>query len=636
VNIEHHSRGLRVRNVQTPTGVVALLRPVAEQLLKNGVISGDLDGELHAADAMTVKAAVMQGAGVCDFCSAPGPSRGFDVPDFQMDDFSGIESTGGWAACDTCAALIDKDNRKGLLQRSIDTAAFPKFTHSALKELHSRFWRGMDQMVDVTATAKAVVDIIAGTIPEDIDRQFPTPLPKIPKDIRKAGVQRELKFTDEEMTLLEKGQVSSSMARRLLEWKAAGKSKLAPELVKGRAPLVDDGIPHWQRALDMKFLAHKELKAKLDEAVATPWKQQSHLIRLRNQGFFDDVRWLREARAYSFNAETIAAIREASLRLPTDVALSEIDFPNTGAGWFYFAEPLPISASPASSDRVHALLWGWESQAGYEVALPDDIVAKLSEVDQGQLADYHKRAAEGEPARMLYTEQTIKQLGKILRSIGVTPEQLDGWSKKVEVDPALVFSAYVIDHKGQYLKPGTISPSTRFYWRFTCTLDEMLDRNGKSWDVSYGPGSEQEGAHYVMDKEATLRCVGELARFFAMACVWFKQTVATTPPQLTQENGHVERHARKRMMHEHKLTEPPQVRVVALRKSARVAREDAPAEQQEGAREYHCRWVVTGHPRRQVCGPGRKDRKLIWIETHIAGPDDKPLRTRETVYAVIR
>lgn len=638
MNVEHHMKGLRVRHVQTPTGTIALLRPVAEKLLAEGVISGSLDGELHAADAMTVKAAVLAGRGVCDFCSAPGPSRDFDVPDFEMDDFSGIESTGGWAACDTCAALIDKDNRKGLLQRSIETAAFPKFTHGALKELHARFWKGMDQMVDVSATAKAIADTVNGTIPDDIDRQFPTRLPKIPRDIRKEAVKRELRFTDEEVELLMQGKVSSSMAKRMLAWKQAGKSALLPEFVKQRPPLADL-TPHWQRAIETKLAAYETLKRMIDEAHpgvlgldAASIKKMKRRRELVNMGFMDDVQWLHDAQAYSFNAETIAAIREAAQSIPADTALSEINFPHTGSGWFYFADPLPIPASPIANDTVHALLWGWESTVAYNVTLPDELIARLTETEMQEIAKLHASAERDDGVAVLYTPQTLAKLKAMLSRLGTTPEQLESWTTKVDADPALVFSAYVIDERGQYMKRGEISPSTRFYWRFSNSIEEMLERNGRSWDVSYGEGSEHAGEVGVMGRAETLRCVEQLARFFAMACVWFTQTV----PVLTKEPGHVERHARKRIMHDHKLAEPPTVRVVALRKSLRVPSGEAPAERREGAREYHCRWIVKGHPRRQVCGPGRKDRKLIWIEAHPAGPDDKPLRTRETVYAVVR
>ena len=69
--------------IQTPTGPLALATPVAVQLLKNGVISGDLHGVLHATDAAIVKSAIMAIA-ICDFCSAPGATVAFDVPDFDM------------------------------------------------------------------------------------------------------------------------------------------------------------------------------------------------------------------------------------------------------------------------------------------------------------------------------------------------------------------------------------------------------------------------------------------------------------------------------------------------------------------------------------------------------------------------
>jgi hypothetical protein len=123
--------------------------------------------------------------------------------------------------------------------------------------------------------------------------------------------------------------------------------------------------------------------------------------------------------------------------------------------------------------------------------------------------------------------------------------------------------------------------------------------------------------------------------------VWFRQTVPGEPkkkitPKLTQEPGHVERHARKRYQREFKLPETPTVQVVALRKTARTPVEDAPADRAASAREYHCRWIVQGHARLQACGPGRKDRKLIWIDPHPAGPADKPLKIKTKVYAVIR
>lgn len=43
-------------------------------------------------------------------------------------------------------------------------------------------------------------------------------------------------------------------------------------------------------------------------------------------------------------------------------------------------------------------------------------------------------------------------------------------------------------------------------------------------------------------------------------------------------------------------------------------------------REY--RWQVRGHWRMQPYGPGRTLRRKVWIEEHVAGPDDKPIKPR--------
>lgn len=102
--------------IVTPSGPLTLLRPAAARLLADGVISGTLDGTLHAADATTVKAAIMA-TNVCDFCSGPGALKVYDVPDFGLSlipgSAGGGRSTGGWAACETCQGLIEADKRPG-------------------------------------------------------------------------------------------------------------------------------------------------------------------------------------------------------------------------------------------------------------------------------------------------------------------------------------------------------------------------------------------------------------------------------------------------------------------------------------------------------------------------------------------
>lgn len=652
--------GKRIVVIDSPTGAISVVRPVAEKLLAEGVISGEIEGKLTARDITAVKAAVLGHAGVCDFCSAPGPSDGFDVPDFAMTsgamspDGRPVMSTGGWAACETCAALVRANKRKDLLERSLQSMAFSKFTKPALAELHGQFWDGYDAMTGVATTHRAIVDLIEGKLPSELDPDFVAR--DSPRAHRINVIKSEFSFSDDEIGLLLEGKATTGMAARMMEWKKRGRTMLLSERVKPRPPLIGD-VPHWQAALDAKVQAYVNVKKMISAPQPHEFfkdgidlqdpGQVQHVMKLaeqrrleREMGFGDDLRALQSAQVYSFNAETTAAIREAAKTIPHETKLSELELPAVGAGWFYFAEPLPIVASNVVSDRVHALLWGWDGVGETTtLRLSDEMFMRLPKPDQERLAALAKHGtAEDVPI----TDDDVKWLGPALRKAGFTQAELDARTeRKRQVNPAIVFSAYVRDEKGHYFDAGDIAPSTRFFWRANDTFHEMLKKNAQAWRAAYGPGSEREHHRYVMGEEPTLQCVGELAIFFAMACTWFKQTVAANgktkkPPVLEQTEGAIEGKKKRDAQNEMKLAKLPPVHVVALRKSAATERTEPAGEHVPGSREYHCRWIVHGHPRRQPCGPGRKDRKLIWIEAHPAGPADKPLRTRETVYAVIR
>lgn len=72
------------------------------------------------------------------------------------------------------------------------------------------------------------------------------------------------------------------------------------------------------------------------------------------------------------------------------------------------------------------------------------------------------------------------------------------------------------------------------------------------------------------------------------------------------------------------------VRIVNVRRRATDAeREPLPAG--GSGRTYTRRWIVEGFWRQQACGPGWKDHRPLFIESHVRGPKDKPLIVRETV-----
>lgn len=73
---------------------------------------------------------------------------------------------------------------------------------------------------------------------------------------------------------------------------------------------------------------------------------------------------------------------------------------------------------------------------------------------------------------------------------------------------------------------------------------------------------------------------------------------------------------------------PNAVRVVRIRDRANTPHREQPTE-----RSYQVRWTVRGHWRNQWY-PSRDEHRPVWINPHIKGPQDAPLRTGDTVHVL--
>lgn len=111
-----------------------------------------------------------------------------------------------------------------------------------------------------------------------------------------------------------------------------------------------------------------------------------------------------------------------------------------------------------------------------------------------------------------------------------------------------------------------------------------------------------------------------------IAALW---TLAQTPSLVDVERAELPRAARRES---ERLGLDPGVRVVRLRRQVR----DGAPRTSTGTVDWKHRWVVGSHWRRQAYGPGRSLRKLIFVHEFIKGPDDRPLKTPETVKAWVR
>lgn len=104
-------------------------------------------------------------------------------------------------------------------------------------------------------------------------------------------------------------------------------------------------------------------------------------------------------------------------------------------------------------------------------------------------------------------------------------------------------------------------------------------------------------------------------------------TVMNQPIADTREER-VDRATTRRMV---RMKIPPTVTVVTLRRPANPHQQD-----EEGHIEWQHHWIVRGHPRWQPSGPGRQERRLIWISPHFRGNLDAPLHQTDKVYRVSR
>lgn len=72
------------------------------------------------------------------------------------------------------------------------------------------------------------------------------------------------------------------------------------------------------------------------------------------------------------------------------------------------------------------------------------------------------------------------------------------------------------------------------------------------------------------------------------------------------------------------------VTVVQLRRSESSRRRG------ESTVEWTHRWMVRGHWRWQAHGEGRQERRRMWIDGYVKGPEDTPLRTPKKIYNIKR
>ena len=115
--------------------------------------------------------------------------------------------------------------------------------------------------------------------------------------------------------------------------------------------------------------------------------------------------------------------------------------------------------------------------------------------------------------------------------------------------------------------------------------------------------------------------INEDRRFLAAFCLLTQQDNVTTVVE-----QHPGRHVVKRLTRKKSREPEARVRLVNIH-----APRHAPSEGGHRDVEWTRRWLVRGHWRQVPCGPGKTQRRPVYVMPFIKGPEDKPLIINEVV-----
>lgn len=130
----------------------------------------------------------------------------------------------------------------------------------------------------------------------------------------------------------------------------------------------------------------------------------------------------------------------------------------------------------------------------------------------------------------------------------------------------------------------------------------------------------------LQDKELHAVRRVEQMRYIAACMAFMNQRI------LTQRGERADRSTRRRLERAG-WTHEPEIKVITLR---RASNRDAQQESTRDPVEWSCRWIVSGHWRRQFY-LSTGEHRPVFVLPYIKGPDEKPLRaTADRVFVVSR
>lgn len=244
------------------------------------------------------------------------------------------------------------------------------------------------------------------------------------------------------------------------------------------------------------------------------------------------------------------------------------------AGWWWFQEPLPIqtTGSSATEQPVVALLWR-------------------------------------------YGMQTV-------------PPLPDFPNVKPDPKPGLWMQTFVMARVPVHGREQDVAiPTTAWIWHEDTPLSRLPARLLREYSRVYAEG--RMGDDFA-NPDVTVAASMAFSKFFMSAAAWLRQRIV-----VEAHGGQGIRQAARQIQRQHNLRETPRVRIIELRRSEYVRRENTGEESGQG-RRLSVRFVVKGFWRQQWY-PSRKEHAPKYIESYLKGPADAPLKAAApTVYMVRR
>jgi hypothetical protein len=144
---------------------------------------------------------------------------------------------------------------------------------------------------------------------------------------------------------------------------------------------------------------------------------------------------------------------------------------------------------------------------------------------------------------------------------------------------------------------------------------------GRSLGPAMIPVPEQY-AEALRNEGITPTAFSSVERLVHALWLMLGQTIVSTREESVRDKY---RHHAKRM------NLPSRVTIIDLRRMEGAGREPG-----ESHIEWQHRWLVRGHWRWQACGTNYSERRRIWVNGFVKGPEDKPLVVTDKVYALRR